>query len=39
MFSINQWCSKTTKLQDQEQDHLIFQNQYQEQDRSGQDRD
>jgi len=30
-----QWCSKTTKLQDQDQDHLFFQ----DQDRSGQDQD
>jgi len=30
---LKQWCSKTTKLQDQDQNHLIFQ----DQDRSGQD--
>jgi len=33
--TLAQWCSKTTKLQDQNQDHLISQ----DQDRSGLDQD
>jgi len=35
LLAPSQWCSKTAKLQDQHQDHLIFQ----DQDRSGQYQD